>query len=141
MEDYLNVILYLKKKNKVARVKDISALTNVTPPTVNSAVKYLKEQKLIQHETYGYIELTKKGEMIAKEINHKHTIICKFLENILGIESTIAVQDACKIAHSVSKQTLDGIVEYLDMVESYSDEEIPVCLKKFRDKIRTSNKT
>lgn len=132
MEDYLKIILCLKESGKVPRTKDISFFMGVTPPTVNSAMKCLKKHGLIKKETYGYIELTREGKNVADKFQAKHTVLKRFLENILGIESEIAGEDACKIAHTVSLQTYNKIVEFLDMVESYSEEEMPICLKYFR---------
>ena len=67
MEDYLEAISVLKRKKGIARVKDISRVLKVEPPSVASALKILKSGDFVIHERYGYVDLTPKGEKIADE--------------------------------------------------------------------------
>ena len=61
IEDYLEVIATLGSRNKIVRVKDISQEMGVSMPSVHSALHVLKDEGLINHEKYGYVELTKKN--------------------------------------------------------------------------------
>ena len=71
-EDYLEAILIIKlKKGKVKSV-DIAKHLNVSKPGVNKAMNILKENELIEKDYYGDIELTQKGEEIAKKILEKY---------------------------------------------------------------------
>jgi len=71
LEDYLEVILKLEQSQKVARAKDIAARMEVQRGSVTSALKNLKEKKLINYEQYSFITLTPKGKKLAKEITHR----------------------------------------------------------------------
>ena len=111
-EDYLEAILIIKlKKGKVKSI-DVSKHLNVSKPGVNKAMNILKENGLIEKDLYGDIELTQKGEKIAKEIYKKHTTIKQFLLK-LGIDEETSEIDCCKIEHVISNTTFNAIKNYL----------------------------
>ncbi|MBF0483158.1 MAG: metal-dependent transcriptional regulator [Candidatus Omnitrophica bacterium] len=117
MEDYLEAVLILKERNKVARVKDLSALLQVKTPTVNSALKCLTDKGLIEHEHYGYIDLTVLGEKIAKDIFCKHQALTHFLEKILGVDKKEAAKDACRMEHTIGVQTFTKLRKFVKFIE------------------------
>ncbi|MDY6856037.1 MAG: metal-dependent transcriptional regulator [Thermodesulfobacteriota bacterium] len=119
MEDYLELIYTLGKSGKVVRVRDIAREMNVRMPSVTSMLNKLSSRDLIIHEKYEYVELTKEGAGIAQEINLQHQIIFNFLTNILGIDSKTADQDACKMEHAVSQITFKRLVDFMDFIEYY----------------------
>jgi len=59
----------------------------------------------------GSIELTSKGEKIAKNVYHKHRIIKEFLCRILELPEDIAEEDACYIEHGVHEETIRKMEE------------------------------
>ncbi|HON55518.1 MAG TPA: metal-dependent transcriptional regulator [bacterium] len=79
MEDYLEVIADLQKKNGIARVRDIGAQMKVKNSSVNAALNSLTESGYAVHEKYGYVELTNKGKKIASAVKKKHDLLFKFL--------------------------------------------------------------
>jgi DtxR family transcriptional regulator, Mn-dependent transcriptional regulator len=105
LEDYLEAILILEKKNRVARVKDIADLLKVQMSSVSGAVKNLKARGLINYRKNSYIVLTEQGLREARVIFRKHSIILDFLENILLLPRERAEQEACKIEHTIGKDT------------------------------------
>lgn len=120
LEDYLEAIYELKIKEKVVRVTDISLMLNVEKPSVNSAVKKLKNLKLVIHEKYENVELTEKGEILAKQIVKKHNVIFKFLNEFLGVPSGDAQKDACLIEHVISNSTFMRMCEFMEFFNSDS---------------------
>ena len=58
LEEYLKTIYILKKQNQNVRVTDIATKMNCSKPSVNKAIKNLKEEKMVNFETYGTVELT-----------------------------------------------------------------------------------
>jgi len=131
MEDYLEAIAALKKKDGVARVRDISRLLNVEPPSVASALNNLSQGGLVIHERYGYVELTPEGERLAEGVQKKHEMLVKFLTEILNLDSKIAAEDACKMEHSISPQTFQKLTKFIEFVETSPDGQRPVWLKGF----------
>ena len=67
LEEYLKNIYILKKQNENVRVTDIANKMNCTKPSVNKAIKNLKENEMVNYQSYGTIELTEKGEELAKK--------------------------------------------------------------------------
>ena len=105
LEDYLEAIYQLEKKNRVARVKDIADLLNVQMPSVTWAVKNLKTRKLVNYEKNSFISLTDKGLVIAKSIQRRHAVLQSFLEEILLLSPEDAQDQACKMEHSINPDT------------------------------------
>ncbi|MFP4444337.1 MAG: metal-dependent transcriptional regulator [Spirochaetia bacterium] len=105
LEDYLEAILILEKKNRVARVKDIAEFLNVNMSSVSGAVKNLKARGLINYKKNSYIVLTDTGSQQARFIFRKHSIILDFLENILLLPRDRAEQEACRMEHTIGKDT------------------------------------
>jgi len=107
MEDYLETILLLEQKNRVARVKDIAEKLEVQMPSVTGALKSLKSRELVEYEKNSYINLTPKGMKLAKAILHKHTILVKFFSEALGLEGEHAEDQACRVEHAIDDETAD----------------------------------
>lgn len=113
MEDYLEAIMALQVEQKVARVRDIARRLNVKMPSVTGAVKNLAEKGLVNYERYSFVTLTPKGRVIAEEISRRHRIIYDFLTGILGVGSETAEQDACRIEHAVSPETVARLINFM----------------------------
>ena len=118
MEDYLEVIGQLGKKDEVVRVKNIARQLNVKMPSVTEALKTLVKDGLIRHEKYGYVELTQRGGRIAEEIYSRHQTLFKFLNQILGIDARAAEEDACKMEHTISSTARKKLIEFIKSLES-----------------------
>ena len=131
MEDYLEAIAVLKKKNGVARVKDISRLLSVRAPSVTSALSNLSDKGLVEHERYGFVELTREGGKAARDVQRRHNVLFSFLTEILNIDPKIAVEDACKMEHSVSPQTLEKLEKFIEFVEKSPYQDKPEWLEGF----------
>lgn len=68
-EEYLKNIYILKRQNGNIRVTDIANKMNCTKPSVNKAINNLKENGLINYESYGTIELTENRRKFGKKDN------------------------------------------------------------------------
>ena len=118
MEDYLEAIYTLSQEKRVVRVKDIANKLGVKMPTVTSMLKTLCDKGMIDHEKYEYLELTRKGSAIGRQIDHRHQLLKSFLISILQINHDQADEDACKMEHAVSPTTLERIVEFMEFIEN-----------------------
>jgi DtxR family Mn-dependent transcriptional regulator len=124
LEDYLEAILTLSLKDKVARVKDIAKSLGVTMPSVVSALNSLADKKLIKHEKYSYVELTEQGTVRAKEVDEHHKLLFDLLNDIMGVDAEIANKDACKIEHHLSDETIKKIKQFIQFLEKHPEEKI-----------------
>ena len=113
LEDYLEAIYQLEKKNRVARVKDIADLLSVQMPSVTGAVKNLKAKKLVNYEKNSFISLTEKGLSIAKSVQRRHSVLQSFLEEVLLLSPEAARDQACKMEHSIDPETAQRFLNCL----------------------------
>jgi DtxR family Mn-dependent transcriptional regulator len=118
MENYLKAIYNLDREKRVVRVRDIAKMLGVRMPTVTSMLKTLSKRKLVDYEKYEYLELTDTGRSIGKKIHHRHCVLRSFLTDVLNIDDEIADDEACKMEHAVSTQTLDRFVAFMEFVQS-----------------------
>jgi len=116
LEDYLEVILNLEQAQKVARAKDIADKMGVKQGSVTSALKNLKEKKLINYEPYSFITLTKKGKKLAKEITRRHVVLKDFLLKILQIDEKTAESTACRMEHAIDSKSLERLLSFLAFI-------------------------
>ncbi|OQB16103.1 MAG: Transcriptional regulator MntR [Firmicutes bacterium ADurb.Bin193] len=112
-EDYLEMIYNLQLKNGFVRTTDIAAELCVSKPSVNRAINTLKAQDLVEHELYSEIKLTDKGINLAKNVLHRHTLIKKFLTDIIGVDEEAAEKEACRMEHCMSETTIKRLGEYV----------------------------
>lgn len=121
LENYIEVIHELIGEKGEARVKDVAEKKDVKMASVNSALKKLVVEDLIIHESYGLIKLTHKGKSLAEKLNKRHSIIKRFLKDVLKIKPKIAETDACAIEHLVHKETVQELGKY---ITEHTDTEI-----------------
>ena len=112
-EDYLEAILNLEDDKGEVRSIDVANFLNVSRPSVNKAVGVLKEMGMVEQEPYSPIKLTDLGRMKASEVDRRHRALRRFLIEVLGVGPTTADDDACKIEHVISKQTMEKLIDYL----------------------------
>lgn len=109
-EDYLKSILIVQVKQGYVRSIDIAKELGVTRPSVCTAMKKLREMKLIRDDEAGVIQLTKTGKKLAEEVVKKHTLIKNFLISI-GVNERTAASEACKIEHAIGDETCERLRE------------------------------
>lgn len=118
MEDYLEAIFDLGKEKRVVRVKDIAKRMNVKMPTVSSMLKTLNQRGLVNYEKYEYVEMTQGGADVGKEMRRRHQVLLAFLTRILKIEPDVADEEACKMEHALSAQTLDSLTAFMEFIQT-----------------------
>lgn len=124
MEDYLETILLLEQKNRVARVKDIAEKLSVQMPSVTGALKSLKTRELVEYEKNSFINLTPKGLKLARAIHHKHTILVEFFSEALGLDGEYAEEQACMVEHAIDNDTAERFRNLTRWVRSRNGEKV-----------------
>ncbi|MBI4776540.1 MAG: metal-dependent transcriptional regulator [Deltaproteobacteria bacterium] len=117
MEDYLEVLSDLDQENKAIRVRDIAKRLGVKMPSVTSMLKTLKERGLIHYEKYEYVELTDSGATVGLEMRRRHQVLFQFLVDILKVDSETADEEACRMEHALSEDTLDRFTDFMEFVQ------------------------
>lgn len=140
MEDYLETIYELKQAHGVARVGEIANKLNVKSSSVNAALKYLRDQDLVSHEKYGYVQLTAVGEKKASDVKSKHDILFRFLTEFLMLDAREAEKEACCIEHAISEKTFMRLTKFFDFLEKGMTTEKPRILQLFEVYLKTGKK-
>jgi len=112
-EMYLETILILGKEKATVRAIDVSEYMGFSKPSVSRAVGLLKENGLLTVDDHGALLLTDRGYAIAQKIYDRHKILSIFFEK-LGVDPQIADDDACKIEHHISDESLEAIKKFVD---------------------------
>lgn len=112
MEDYLEVIYELIQQKGYATTTDISENLDVSTPSVTKMLKRLDKTGHLKYQRYRGIKLTQLGTAIAKDIQHRHSIISEFLR-ILGVDEATANKDAEGIEHHLHQETIKKLEEFI----------------------------
>ena len=111
MEDYLETILILQKKNGRVRSIDIATELDYTKASVSVAMKSLREKNFITMDEVGYITLTESGLQKAENVLERHTLLANCLIR-LGVNEKVAMEDACKMEHDISEETFEALKKH-----------------------------
>jgi Mn-dependent DtxR family transcriptional regulator len=112
-ENYLETILILSRRGERVRSIDIVNEMRFSKPSVCVAMKNLREQNCIHIDDDGSISLTKKGQKIAESMYERHVAISDWLI-FLGVDAKTAVQDACKMEHTMSDKSFLAIKKHIE---------------------------
>ena len=107
-EDYLKTILILQKKNGSVRSMDVVEQLRVSKASVSRAMKLLCEGGFLTMDRHKQLHLTPIGVSVAEEIYERHRILNELLLSI-GVPAAVAEQDACRIEHVISRETLEKV--------------------------------
>ena len=113
LEEYLMTMYVIKMKKNDVRVTDIANKMNYSKPSVNKALYNLKDNGLIEYESYGKIVLTNEGEELAKKLLEAYDIVFIFLKEVLGLDEETAKNDAEKMKSSLSDKSLNELAKYV----------------------------
>lgn len=104
-EDYVEAVFDVIAESGECRVQDLANHFDVSHVTVSRIVKRLQNEGLLLTEPYRPVELTRKGESLAKRAKKRHEIVYQFLLSI-GVDQETAQIDSEGIEHHVSDKTL-----------------------------------
>ncbi len=113
-ENYLETILILSRQHPVVRSVDIAAELGFKKSSVSVAMKNLRENEHIVVSKEGFITLTATGREIAEMIYERHELLSSWLTK-LGVDPQVAVEDACRIEHVISKESFEAIKRHINV--------------------------
>lgn len=112
-EMYLETIYCLYQKKPQVRSIDVAEEMGFSKPSVSRGVSILKRDGYLTVDDNGYLELSDAGLDLAKKIYERHTVLTELLIK-LGVSRETASNDACKIEHVISDETLEAIKKSLN---------------------------
>ena len=107
MEDYLEMICRTEKEKGVVRVRDLSSMLNVKPPSATKMVQQLNQLGYVNSQKYGQIELTALGKLEGEYLLYRHDVIDQFL-CILN-QSENELEQVEKIEHFLNRKTVENL--------------------------------
>ena len=111
-EMYLETIYVLSQTSNAVRGIDIADHLGYSKPSVSRAIGLLKDEGLVKKDQEGFYKLTEAGEILAKRIYERHTVLTKLFMD-LGVDEKTATEDACRIEHYISDKTFDAIKAHM----------------------------
>ncbi len=118
MEDYIEAIYQLSKNGGDCRVSAIAEALGVKRPSVSKALKRLQKEGLVLHLPYGNVRVTPQGQKVAERQVRNHSVLTRFMSEVLGLSGELAEHDACLMEHAISNETVDRLVEFVSHLKS-----------------------
>ena len=116
-ENYLEQILILSKQKKKVRAVDICAVLGFSRPTVSVMLRELRENGFVTVTEGGGLTLTATGLAVAERMYERHCLVAEALMT-LGVSRDTALEDACKIEHDLSEETVACLKAYITRVKN-----------------------
>ncbi len=115
IENYVKTIyrLCVRQDNPTASTGKLAELMGVSPGTVTSMLKTLKEAGLAQYKPYEGVRLTESGRGLALRVLRRHRMIELFLARTLQMTWDEVHEEAENMEHAVSDLLVDRIDDYL----------------------------
>lgn len=112
-EMYLETIYLLTQRSDCVRSIDVAEHMGYSKPSISRAVGLLKRDGYVVTDEDGFLVLTDKGYETAARVFERHTVLTRLLVTI-GVEEKIAAEDACRIEHVISDETLEAMKRFLE---------------------------
>ena len=112
-EDYLRGLYILEEEKGEMKSIDLAHYLNVSKPSVSEMVKELNKKGMVSYKKYSKIKFTSKGKKIAQKLTSKHRLIEIFLKNMLKIKSNNVHQEAHRLEHAFSDESIGKLRKIL----------------------------
>lgn len=112
-EMYLETIYTLSLSKTSVRSVDVAEALGYSRASISRAVNLLKKDGYLSVDPEGFLQLTDKGAATAGKIYERHTILTAALM-ALGVDKESAAEDACRIEHVISDNSLNAIKAHIE---------------------------
>ena len=116
-ENYLEQILILSSQKDKVRAVDLCTALGFSRPTVSVMLRELRASGFVTVADGGGLALTEKGLAVAERMYERHCLLAQALMAI-GVSHTTALEDACKIEHDLSEETVSCLKAFLAKMKS-----------------------
>lgn len=110
-EDYLKAIWELVQEEQDPISARLAEDLSVTPPAVTAALKRMTRGGYLHVRRDGRIELTAKGESIARHLVLRHRLAEKLLTDVIGLEWARAHEEAERLEHGISTEVAELLLK------------------------------
>lgn len=111
-EDLLEAVLCLGAGKWCSPLGPLASRLHLTPEELLLLIEDAVRAGTLTREE-GRISLTGKGQEIAVRIDRRHRTLQCFLTEMLGMDPTLASDEACQLEHQVSDETISRLGTYM----------------------------
>jgi DtxR family Mn-dependent transcriptional regulator len=113
VQDYLKAIYKLQAGGRVVSTSALANAMRVSAPSATGMVKKLAGLRLLRHNPYQGVVLTKAGDKMALEVIRHHRLLELYLVEALGYSWDKVHEEAERLEHVISEEFEDKIFEAL----------------------------
>jgi DtxR family Mn-dependent transcriptional regulator len=113
VQDYLKTIYKLQEQGGVVSTSALAEAMEVTAASATGMVKKLAGLKLVRHNPYQGVVLSKAGQKIALEVIRHHRLLELYLAEALGYTWDKVHEEAERLEHAISEEFEEKIFEAL----------------------------
>ncbi len=113
VEDYLKAIFEAQRDHGKVATTVLAERMGVTPASATGMIKKLAGLKLVRHNPYQGVVLTRAGEKVALEVLRHHRLLELYLAEALGYTWDQVHEEADRLEHVISEEFEDKIFEAL----------------------------
>ncbi len=92
---------------------DLRGELRMSDAEIHAILDELEQEGHVRRASGGNIELTETGRALGEEVLRKHHTLECFLTEMLGMDANKASQEACRLEHDVSDETIDRLSLYI----------------------------
>ncbi|MFP4378561.1 MAG: metal-dependent transcriptional regulator [Spirochaetales bacterium] len=114
-ENYLKAIITTAegRESDLVGLGELAAALNLTPGTITTMVRGLRDTGLVEYLPRRGVRLTTKGKQEALSVLRRHRLIELFLVRVLGLDWSEVHEEAEELEHAISERLLGRIDEVL----------------------------
>lgn len=113
VQDYLKAIYKLQERGGAVSTTALAEAMDVAAASATGMVKKLAGLKLVRHNPYQGVVLTKAGEKMALEVIRHHRLLELYLAEALGYSWDKVHEEAERLEHVISEEFEEKIFEAL----------------------------
>jgi DtxR family Mn-dependent transcriptional regulator len=115
IEDALETALVLSSgERRPFRIADLAAALEPSLGPVDVITDRLVHEGYAIQVNDETLELTEKGQILGERINRRHKTLECFLAEMLGLDTEKASEEACRLEHDVTDETINRISGLID---------------------------
>lgn len=112
-EDYVITLNMLHDEGVRAIPARLAELLDVSAPTVTQALHRLERDGFLQWSNRREIELTDRGQVLAKTLIRRHRLIERWLTDVLGLDWASADEEAHHLMHAISPRVEERLLHIM----------------------------
>ena len=112
-EMYLKSLWELSAGSEPVGIASVAARLGISPVSASEMIHRLEERRLVEHQRYRGVRLTRPGRDHARALIRRHRLWERFLADELGLAWENVHDLACELEHAVGAEVTEALAERL----------------------------